>query len=435
LQIKQANYEIENSSINLEQSKASVLPNLNAFAANYYNYGKTIDPFTNSFASEKVRSDRYGLQSNLTLFNGLQTYNSIQQNKLNLMASKYDAEKVISDISLYVASAYLQVLFALELQDIANQQILLTRSQVERTKKLVEAGSVAKGNLLTIESQAANEELAVVNAQNNLDNSYLNLAQLLELEDTKNFKIVRPTISSFDQNELQVGINSIYETALKNRPEIKSAELKLRSSRKGISIAKASLSPQLSMSGSYGSGYSGLSKRLVGDPIFGIEPTGYYTASNEAVLGPVLLNSFEKTPFSKQINDNVNKSFGINLSIPIFNGFQAKSSIAKAKIIASSAELKLELEQKNLYKTIQQAYTDAQASLKKLAASKKAVDALRESFKYSEQRFALGMLNSLDYNDSKIKLTKAESDFIQAKYDYVFKSNILNFYQGKPISF
>ncbi len=435
IQIKQTLLNRELSAANLSQSEASVLPNLNANASNYYNFGKTIDQFTNSFATERVRSDRYSIQANVTLFNGLQAYNTIKQNQLNLAASKYDSEKMVNDISVYVASAYLQILFDLELLDIANRQVLLTNAQVERTKKLIAAGSVAKGNLLDIESQAANEELQIVNTQNNLAISYLNLTQLLELVDTKNFKIARPAVPELLNASIQEDVATIYQNALSNRPEIKSAELKLKSAQKGIVIAKGALSPQLSMGGSYGSGYSGLSKRLVGEPNYGIAPTGYYTASNEPVLGPVLLNSFEKNPFPKQIKDNINKSFGFNLSIPLFNGFQVKSAISRAKINVANSQLNLELAQKQLYKSIQQAYADSQGALKKYAATQKAVTALRESFQYSEQRFTLGMLNTLDYNDSKNKLAKAESDLVQSKYDFVFKQNILNFYQGRPLAF
>lgn len=435
IQIKQTQLNTELSKTNLTQSEASVLPNFNANASNYYNYGKTIDQFTNSFATEKVRSDRYSLQANVSLFNGLQAYNTIKQNQLNLSASKYDVEKMVSDISLYVASAYLKILFDMELLDIAKQQVLLSKAQVDRTKKLVDAGSVAKGNLLNIEAQTANEELQVVNAQNNLDIDYLSLTQLLELTDAKNFKIARPAVPELLNAEIKEDVGAIYQNALSNRPEIKSAEIKLKSAQKGISIAKGAYSPQLTMGGSYGSGYSGLSKRLVGEPSYGIAPTGYFTSSNEAVLGPVLLNSFEKTPYSKQINDNINKSFGFNLSIPIFNGFQVKSAVSRAKINTANAQLNLESAQKQLYKSIQQSYADAQAALKKYAATQIAVSSLRESFQYSEQRFTLGMLNPLEYNDAKNKLTKAESDLVQAKYDFVFKQNILNFYQGKPISF
>ena len=435
IQVKQNLLSVELAKTNLTQSEANLLPNLNANASNYYNYGKTIDQFTNSFATEKVRSDRYSLQANVILFNGLQSYNSIKQNQLNLEAGKYDAEKMVNDISLYVASAYLQILFAMEVVDISNQQLLLTKAQIERSKKLVDAGSIAKGTLLNIESQAASEELQTVSAQNNLDIAYLNLTQLLELRDTKNFKISRPAVPELLNTELREDVETIYLNAVSNKPEIKSAELKLKSAQKGISIAKGALSPQLSLGGSYGSGYSGLSKRIVGDAVYGIAPSGYFTASNEPVVGPVLLNDFEKTPYSKQINDNLNKSFGFSLSVPLFNGFQVKSTIAKAKINTANAQLNLESAQKQLYKSIQQSWLDAQAALKKYAASQKAVSALRESFHYSEQRYNLGMINPLEYTDAKNKLTKAESDLIQAKYDFVFKQNVLNFYQGKPLSF
>ena len=275
----------------------------------------------------------------------------------------------------------------------------------------------------------------MVIAQNSLEIAYLNLTQLLEIADTRNFKIARPNVPELLNVEIKEDVSTIYQNALANKPEIKSAHLKLQSAQKGISIAKGALSPQLSMGGSYGSGYSGLSKRLIGEPDYGIAPTPYYTTGNEAVLGPVLLNDFEKTPFTTQIKDNANKSFGFNLIIPIFNGFQVKSAISRAKINTANAQLNLESAQKQLYKSIQQSYADAQAALKKYSATQKAVNALRESFQYSEQRYTLGMLNPLDYNDSKNKLTKAESDLVQSKYDFVFKQNILNFYQGKPISF
>jgi len=349
IQIKQAQLSADLAKGNLSQSEANLLPNLNANLSNFYNFGKTIDPFTNSFASERVRSDRYSLQANVNLFNGLQAYNTIKQNQLNLAASRYDTEKMVSDISVYVAAAYLQVLFSMELLDIANQQVLLTKTQVERTKKLVDAGSVAKGNLLNIESQAASEELQVVNAQNNLDIAYLNLSQLLELTDTKNFKIVRPALPEMINAEIKEDVSMIYQNALSNRPEIKSAELKLKSSEKRISIAKGALSPQLTMGGSYGSGYSGLSRRIVGTPQYGLAQTVYFTQSQEPIYGPVLLNEFEKTPYTKQINDNINKSFGFNLSIPIFNGFQVKNSITRAKISNSNAQLNLEAAQKQFW--------------------------------------------------------------------------------------
>ena len=231
IQVKQTLLSADLAKINLIESEVTVLPNLNANVSNYYNYGKTIDPFTNNFATEKVRSDRYSLQANVTIFNGLQAYNTIKQNQLNLAAGKYDAEKMVNDISVYVASAYLQILFNLELVDIANQQVLLTNDQVERTKKLVEAGSVAKGNLLNIEAQAASEELQVVIAQNSLEIAYLNLTQLLEIADTRNFKIARPNVPELLNVEIKEDVSTIYQNALANKPEIRTSHTQLGTKR------------------------------------------------------------------------------------------------------------------------------------------------------------------------------------------------------------
>ena len=435
IQIKQTALNSELAKTNLTQSEVGLLPSVNANASNYYNFGKTIDQFTNTFATEQVRSDRYSIQGNVTLFNGLQSYNTIKQNQLNLKASIYDTKKMVNDISIYIASAYLQILFDMELLDITNQQLLLTKAQVDRTQKLVDAGSVAKGNLLNVQSQAATEELQVVTAQNNLDIAYLNLTQLLELKDVKGFKISRPALPDLLGTEMNETVESVYQIALANQPEIKSAEIKLQSAQKGISIARGSLSPNLSFGGSYGTGYSGASRRFVEAVPNGEQIIGITNLSHDFVSAPTFTSVFEKIPYKNQFKDNINKSLGFSLSVPIFNGFQVRSAISRAKINTENAQINLEAAQKQLFKSIQQSYADAQGALKKFSATQKSVAALQESFKYNEQRYNVGMLNPLEYSDAKTKLAKAESDLVQAKYDYVFKHNILNFYQGKPISF
>lgn len=436
LQVKQSLLNAELQGQNLLQSKANVLPSVNGNASHSYNFGRTIDPFTNTFATDRVLSQNFYLSSNMTLFSGLQNYNTIRQNQFALEAGKYDAAKTANDVSLSVATAYLQVLFSEELRDNARNQAEVSRQQVERTKKLVEAGSLARGSLLDVEALFATDELAFTNAQNQVDLSYLTLIQLLNLEKAEGFSIQKPTLDEPSGQELLTTPPSqIYTAALSRQPEIKSAEYRLMGSQKGLSVARGAMSPRLSVSGSYGTGYSGASQRFVGPLSYTYAPNGDITSQGDTVYAPFLLNSREVIPFSDQVNDNINKNLGFHLTIPLFNGLQTKTAMSRAKIQVQVSELSLQQAKDQLNKSIQQAYADANAALKKYNASKKAVDAMKESFKYTEQKFNVGILNSNDYSDAKNKLAKAQSDLLTAKYDYIFKVKVLDFYQGKPLTF
>ena len=256
ISVKKQDLLINTQEESLLQSKLGILPNLNGYASHGYNWGQRVDPFTNEFATDRVRSNNLYLQGDLNLFSGLQQLNLIKRNMLNLKSAQYDADYYKDEISISVATQYLQTLFYMEFVAMAKNQIDITRQQVERTKKLVDAGTLAKGDLLTIEAQFASEELSVVEAENNLALSYLNLTQLLELPSTKGFEIEKPELGLIDQPEIFTP-EQIYEIAVEARPEIKSAEVKLESSEKSLSIARGGYYPSLSLNGSLGSGYSG----------------------------------------------------------------------------------------------------------------------------------------------------------------------------------
>lgn len=435
IQIKQSILNTELSEVSLTQSQANLLPSLNANASHSYNYGRTIDRFTNQFATQEVLSQNLSLSTDITLFSGLQNINAIKQNKYNYLASKYDVEKMKNDIALNVAAAYLQVLFASESVGNSINQLALTQSQVDRTQKLLDAGAAAKGTLLDIQAQLALEELNLTNAQNQLDISYLNLTQLLNINSADGFSIVKPDLLAVGESLLSESASQIYTNAVSTLPEIKSAEYKVKSSEKALAGAWGGVSPRLSFSAAYGTGYSGLSQRITGLPsLTGFAPNGNFTSSGDTVYAPSFSNPVtEKIPFADQYKDNVNKSFGFFLTVPLFNRLQTKTAIDRARIQKYNAELTVESTKLQIQKNVQQAYADANGGLKKYVASKKAVDAMKESFKYAEQKFNVGAINPNDYNDSKNRLTKAESDLLQAKYDYVFKIKVLDFYQGKPL--
>lgn len=407
IQIKQRSLSIETSNADVLQSKLSMLPDLNGFANHGYNWGLSVDRYTNEFATERVQTDNFNLSSSVTLFSGFQKVNQIRQNKLNLQAGQYDLDKFMDDISLTIATSYLQILFYQELLKNAENQLGITIQQVDRMKKMVDAGAAAQGDYFNLEAQRAAEELSVVDARNNLDLAYLTLTQLLDLPSTDNFAIEVPELSVQGKPALVANADEIFLFASQNQPDIKSSELKLESSDLNISRARGAMMPSLSLNGSWGTGYS---SKIV-DPITGLD-----------------------TPFKNQFNDNNNKSVSLNLSVPIFNGWQGRTALSKAKIGVKDAQYALEANKLNLRKTIQQAYADALASLKKYNSANTKVDASKESFKYSDQKFTVGMLNSVDYNNAKKDLAIAESELLQAKFDYIFKTTVLDFYMGKPLT-
>ncbi|MCC6691131.1 MAG: TolC family protein, partial [Bacteroidia bacterium] len=247
LQLKQTQLNADLGKVNLTQSEAAVLPAVNSFVSHTYNYGRTIDQYTNTFANSTVLSQNMYISGSLSLFSGLQKYNTIKQNQYTYIANKFDVDKSRNDIALNVANAYLQILLNRELLTIAQNQVAITKNQVERTQKLYDAGAVAKGNLLDLQAQQATDELSAATAQNQVDLAYLALVQYMNLDSVSGFEIQKPELTIPAENILINSPLQIYEQAAKQLPEIKSAEMKLQSARRGIAVAKGGISPQLTL--------------------------------------------------------------------------------------------------------------------------------------------------------------------------------------------
>lgn len=431
--IQQANLNVELNKANYNQNKLNNLPTINGFASHTYNFGQTIDRYTNQFANERVQSNNFALSSNMNLFNGMQNYNTWQQNKYTYEASKMDGEKAKNDVVLNVINAYLQILFSQEILDASRKQVQLTQKQVERTKKLVDAGAANKGVLLNVESQLSSEELQVINAENNFNLANLNLALLLNLEKPNEFKIAKPKVSLPKEDALALNPEGVYVIAQEKLPEVKSAELKLKSAEYALASSRGAMFPTISLNASLATGYSGLRKNYSGEELVGYQTivapdltTVYYqpiyTYKNSAVQ-----------PFADQFKNNINRSVGLNLNVPIFNGWQVQNAVKRARINVMNQKLNYDNVKIQLRKNVQQASADALAAQKKYYATLKANNASKENYKYTEQRYELGASNSYEYNDAKTKLSKSDSDLLQAKYDYLFKVKILEFYQGKPL--
>ncbi len=433
IQIKQQQLNTELNKHALKQSKLDALPSLNAGASHNFSFGRALDETTYEFTqNQEVQTSNFSVNSSVTLFNGFEKWSSIEANKFSLRASLKDLEKIKNDISLNIASAYLQILFNRELVEVSQNQLEITEQQIDRTQKLVDAGSLARGSLLEIQSQRANEELNLVNAQNQLEASYINLIQLLELDSLNGFDIVRPEFEMSEKQEPSKSVDHIYQIAKEEMPRVQGAKYELESQKEALDVAKAGLTPRLSLNFSYGTRYSSIRDRITGFDSTTI-PFGY-TAQNEVVYTTQPVANYEDYPFFDQLEDNASTSVMLNLSIPIFNGWQARRQISNARVNMLNAEYNLENTRNNLYKDIQSAHADARAAWKKYAAAQKTVDSMEESFKYTKQKFEVGLVNSVEYNTAKNNLTKAKSDLLQAKYEYIFKTRILDFYEGKPLT-
>lgn len=433
IQLKQGEITTHINKNNLDQSKASVLPTLNLGAAHTYNFGKTIDRFTNTFANTQVLSQNFFVSSNVVLFSGLSQYNNIKANEFAYMSSAETLKQQQNDLTLNLVNFYLNVIFTEELLGIAQNQFKITQEQLDRTKKLVDAGSAAKSVQYDLEAQLANEQVNVTNADNNYQLAILNLKQLMNLDSLNSFSIVKPQIEVDAQPILNTSVQSIYEIALKNQPNVKASEYNLLSSEKSLASARGRRSPTLSMTGSMGTGTSGLAKNIKDVRIVGFDTTAI-TTGGDYVLSPQTELVTETKPFADQFKDNVNKSFGFTISVPLFNGLQTHTGVKNAKLSLLNAKLNEDLTKQNLYKTIAEAYTSAQAALSRYLANKKSVEASQESFRFADQKFNVGAISAFDYNTAKNRLMNAQSNLLQSKYEYVMRLKVLDFYQGKDLS-
>jgi outer membrane protein len=411
IQIKQSELSSASNKATLLQSKLNLLPSLNGSASQNYGWGRSIDMATYEYTNQQTTQNYFSVNGNVTIFNGLQNLNQIKKNQYEYLASKFDSDKMRDDISLMIAAAYLQILFSHELVATSSESVEITKLQIDRTRKMVEAGTLARGSLLDIQSQGAAEELNLINAKNQLNLAYLDLQQILDLEASDSFVIYKPQLKIKKEPEI-IPSMQIYRYALTNLPEIKSAEYRLKSSERSLAIAKGSRSPSLSLRAGWGTNYSD-QKRY-----FDI-PTQTY--------GDVI-------PFEEQFSDNQNKTMSISLSIPIFNGYQVSTYVSQARMGIENSQYNLQLQKNQVRKKVEQAFADAVAAYKSYNATKKSLLSFSEAFMYMEKKFNVGMVNSIDYNVAKQQLTRAESELLSAKYNYIFKAKILDFYMSKPLS-
>ncbi|RZT97311.1 outer membrane protein [Ancylomarina subtilis] len=425
LQLKKLDADVQAN--NTKQSKLDMLPSLRGGVDYGFNYGRTLNS-TNTYSDQNIESGSLSVSSNLTLFEGFKKRNTLKQNELDLKASLQDVEKAKEDLALNITSYYLDILFKKELLQVAKDQLKITQLQIERTEVLVEAGTLPKGTLMEQKAQAAQEDLTVVNSQNNLDLSLLDLAQLLDLEQIENFDISIPQLPVVNATQSMIDPESVFSNSLKFRPGIKSANLRLESSEKGLSIAKSQRTPSLSMYASWGSSYSN------DFPEIGTLVDGTGNPILDDLGNPQRTVIRSEMRLSDQLRSRERKAFGFQLNIPIFNGGIVNRNISNAKVNIDRSRLNLENTKNVLRKEIQQAHANAIAAMKKYFSSQTAVSSTEEAFRYTEEKFNLGLVNSVDYNEAKNNLLRSKSNLLQAKYEYIFRTKIIDFYNGVEIS-
>jgi len=433
--LKVSQLAIQTNQNNLEQSKMARLPNLNAGAGQGWNFGRNIDPFTNQFTNDPVNSNNFSINTGVTVFNGFQLSNTIKQNELNLQASQFDVQKAKNDLMLNVANAYLNIVFNKELVQTSQGQLKNTQEQLARTMRLIEAGSLPEANKYDLLSQQATDELNVTNAQNNLSIAILRLQQLMQIPSEQALDVVVPVINEPDQSALAVKAAEIYSTAETTQPDIKSADIGIKSSEVGIEIAKGNKYPVLSVSANALTGYSsqGVNRNVIG---MSSQVIGFLTDQPTSTVSVASPNySIEKNPFGNQLDQNFRQNVNISLTIPIFNRYQVRTAVANAQIRQDQAKLNAQNLRNNLRQTIEQAYVDAVAAQKSFQSSKIRVEALTQNLKVIEQRFELGAANATDYAVAKNNLNNAQSDLLRAKYNSIFRVKVLDFYLGKELSF
>jgi len=404
IQIKQQQLNTQFYENQVNQAKSNRLPNLNAQIGNDNSFGRSLT-YDNTYKNVNSSSISGGANTSFTIFDGFNLSNTIDKQELDFQATLKDMQKAKDDMMLNIAGMYLQILFAEELVLVDEAQMEVTKQQIERTQQLVDAGSLAKGALLEIVAQLAREELQLVNDKNNMQLNYLGLYQMLELPIAESFTIEKPVLPEIRANLSMANSIDVFNNALNVRSEIQAAQLRVKSAEKDLEIARGNYYPSLTFSANYYNLYNNKYTDIKGD----------------------------KIEFGNQLKNNARSSLGVTMGIPIFNRFQVKNGISNAELQIQDYQYRLQTTSNTLRKEIEQAYTNALASLNRYMSSEKAVESMEEAFRYVEEKFNVGMVNTVDYNLQKNQLTVAQSQLLQAKYEYIFRTKILDFYNGIPI--
>ena len=405
ISIKQQQNQCRQQEIELSTAKNSRLPDLSASAGHNFSFGRGLTA-ENTYSNTNTSSTSFSLGTTVPVFTGFRIPNQIKLNQLNLEAATADLEKAKNDIRLQVAEAYVQILYDMEIADVAHRQIEIDSAQVVRLQAFVNNGKAAEAELSQQKATLASSRLTATQADNNTRLAILSLTQLLELPTPDGFSIVRPNISELSEFSDYSGLtpDQIYAEALGVKPEILSQQLKLKGMEHSIKIAKADNYPTLSLNGGLG--------------------TNYYTTSG-----------FKSDAFGEQLKNNFSQYIGVSLNVPIFNRFQTRNNIRSARINQENQQLALDNTKKTLYKEIQQVYYNALNAQTKEKSSEEAVQSSKDAFELMQAKYENGKATITEFNESKNNYLKSESDLVQARYENLYQHALIEYYRGHELTF
>ncbi|OUR91514.1 transporter [Flavobacteriales bacterium 34_180_T64] len=403
ISVKQSELDLELSEIDKKDAIGNFLPSLNASTSYSWSRGLNQDPVTFSAVNATTNTFSGGLSSGFDIYRGRRNLNQLHRSNLEILANQYQLDNMKDDISLLIANSFLQILFNKEQLKVLNAQQLVSEQEFNRTKDLVEAGSLPKGDLLEIQATIATQEQQIVNAENAILLSRINLAQTLFISNYENFDIVDTDYSVPPTVILSQSPQAIVAKAKETRYDIKIAENNTKIAEYNLKIAKGALQPTLTGAYSFG--------------------TNYFTSE-----------LFDTPAFETQISDNKSHNISVNLNIPIFNGFSGKNNVKRNQVSLERSKNQLEQTSLDLETKVYQAFNDTKGALKAYEAAQKTLDAREQAFDYSKERYNVGLLNAFDYSQSQNGFEAAQSEVIRTKYDYIFKLKVLEFYFGIPIT-
>ncbi len=416
---------------NLKQAKLNRLPTLNGSGSHNYNIGRSIDPFTNTFSTQTIQSNSFGLSTGVLVYGGNLVNKTIAQNSVAQEANLAGTEVIKNQIALQVSSTYLMIIQAEENLKVAQSQQDLTQNQLARANKLAESGSINKSMVYSLRAQLANDKVQIINAENQIQLAYNTMINLLQLDEMTDFEVDDVRIEELPAMPKE-NVAELFELSYSTLPEIRKAELDINQSKIGENIAASSLQPRLSAYGNINTVYSesGLVQVYTGDEII---PIGLTETSNEVVYGVKPNYEFNKKSFSNQMGDNLGQSVGVSLSVPIFNGYRNKTSLENAKVSTKISELNMESTKNQLKNDITNAYTNLKVAKSRYDAALLSIEAQKQNFDFAQKRFEAGLSNSNDLLTAKNQWFAAQLQLTNAKYEYVFRNLIIEFYKGNDL--
>jgi outer membrane protein len=436
LLVRRANLDVEASQVALKQARLDRLPTLNAFASQALNAGRNINPTTNQFVEQQVTSNNYQLSSGLILFNGLAQTSAIRQADLLRQAARQGAEGARYAVALLVIQNYLLTLTSEEQLDVARRQVEVSRAQVERTRKQVDAGTLAEGSLFELEAQQAADELAVVDARNALDLAKLALIQAMNLPEgtaVADFSVEKLPLPDPTQARDEANARDVYTQALQRFPDLKAADLQVRSDAFGVRVARAARYPTLSLNANLSTIYSSLGlQRFVADGTVVAQPSDNYVlvgGVQQPVYSSAPGGTFVNYGYGEQLRNNLNRSVSLNLQIPILNGFRARYRIAAAVVQQKTSQTEADNVRLLLRQQIETAATNLRAAADRYTATTSQVRSLERAFTAIESRLNAGTLQTVEYLVAKTALDRARANLVQARYEYALRSQVLNLYR------